>query len=193
MNSRDAILGALKQRLRHVPEAPLLELEGDWVSYPDLKEQFIAAAGELPATVVESLGSWVETVEGLELYRNSKQILSLVEGVGGNCAALNKPRAAASLDLAIARGQLGVAESGAIWVSGKGLGQRSALFLAQHLLLVLHRTELVPHLHAAYERLDVTEDAFGCFIAGPSKTADIEQALVVGAHGPRSLTIVLHD
>jgi L-lactate dehydrogenase complex protein LldG len=193
MNSRDAILGALRQSLRNVPEAPLPELQGDWVSYPALEEQFIAAAAELPARVVASSDNWVDTVERLESYRSATSVLSLVAGLGGNCAPLNKPHAAASLELTIARGRLGVAESGAIWVSGKGLGQRSALFLAQHLVLVLGRQQLVPHLHAAYEQLDVTEDAFGCFIAGPSKTADIEQALVVGAHGPRSLTIVLHD
>jgi L-lactate dehydrogenase complex protein LldG len=70
---------------------------------------------------------------------------------------------------------------------------RAGLFLTQHLLLVLPRTELVPHLHAAYQRLGsrVGQSGYGCFLCGPSKTADIEQALVVGAHGPRSLTLVL--
>jgi L-lactate dehydrogenase complex protein LldG len=65
--------------------------------------------------------------------------------------------------------------------------------LTQHLVLVLDRESLVPHLHQAYERLGaaVGRTGYGCFLCGPSKTADIEQALVVGAHGPRSLVIVL--
>jgi L-lactate dehydrogenase complex protein LldG len=55
-------------------------------------------------------------------------------------------------------------------------------------------------MHAAYERLQAAgqggrsifaEPMFGAFISGPSKTADIEQALVIGAHGPRSLTVFL--
>jgi L-lactate dehydrogenase complex protein LldG len=38
-----------------------------------------------------------------------------------------------------------------------------------------------------------SSDGFATFIAGPSKTADIEQSLVLGAHGPRSLTVFLLD
>jgi L-lactate dehydrogenase complex protein LldG len=52
-------------------------------------------------------------------------------------------------------------------------------------------------MHAAYERIETMETAvgygFATFIAGPSKTADIEQSLVLGAHGPRSMTVFLMD
>jgi len=58
-------------------------------------------------------------------------------------------------------------------------------------VIVLDRATIVPTLHAAYSRLDMTNEAFGTFVAGPSKTADIEQSLVIGAHGPKVLTIIL--
>ena len=88
-------------------------------------------------------------------------------------------------------GVFGVAESGAVWVEAGSLPERAALWLAEHVALVVPEEALVDHLHAAYARLRFPGPGFGSFVAGPSKTADIEQALVIGAQGPRSLTVVL--
>jgi L-lactate dehydrogenase complex protein LldG len=49
----------------------------------------------------------------------------------------------------------------------------------------------VPNLHQAAKEITLASGEFGVFIAGPSKTADIEQALVVGAHGACSLNVYL--
>ena len=96
-------------------------------------------------------------------------------------------------DLFVCEGTLGVAENGAVWLPASRLGgsRRAALFLATSVVVVLDRRLVVPDLHAAYATLDVAAEPFGAFVAGPSKTADIEQSLVVGAHGPKSLTVVL--
>lgn len=86
-------------------------------------------------------------------------------------------------------GAFGVAENGAIWLTEEAMPHRVAPFICQH--LVIHVKKIVPHMHAAYEELGKVNSGFGLFLSGPSKTADIEQSLVIGAHGARSLTVVI--
>ncbi|RYZ34568.1 MAG: hypothetical protein EOP49_34380, partial [Sphingobacteriales bacterium] len=52
-------------------------------------------------------------------------------------------------------------------------------------------SRLVSTMQEAYERIGYAAYSFGVFIAGPSKTADIEQSLVLGAHGPKSMTVLI--
>ena len=48
-------------------------------------------------------------------------------------------------------------------------------------------------MHEAYDLIGDKDYGFATFIAGPSKTADIEQSLVLGAHGPKTMTVFLLD
>lgn len=95
------------------------------------------------------------------------------------------------VDLAVLRGEFAVAENAAVWVPEANMLHRALPFIAQHLLLVVDTGQLVDTMHNAYRRLDRQTLSYGVFISGPSKTADIEQSLVIGAHGARSLTVVL--
>jgi L-lactate dehydrogenase complex protein LldG len=91
----------------------------------------------------------------------------------------------------LVRGELGVAENGAVWVDGSRLRHRGLLFLTESLVLVLDGRTIVPDMESAYERIDFGRLRCGYFISGPSKTADIEQCLVIGAHGAKSLVVVI--
>jgi L-lactate dehydrogenase complex protein LldG len=102
------------------------------------------------------------------------------------------PPAVADTNVFAARGLVGAAENGAIAVPLGAGAPRAALFLCQHLILVLDADAVEPDLHRALSRLAslLPSGASHAWIAGPSKTADIEQTLVLGAHGPRTLDLV---
>jgi L-lactate dehydrogenase complex protein LldG len=55
----------------------------------------------------------------------------------------------------------------------------------------VNAVDLVPTMHEAYQRIRFDNVSYGVFIAGPSKTADIEQSLVIGAHDPKALTVII--
>ena len=101
------------------------------------------------------------------------------------------PAALEGLGLAVLPGAFAVAENGAVWVPGAALRPRAVFVVAEHLALVVPAGEIVHDLHEAYRRLSFPGAEFGVFVAGPSKTADIEQALVIGAHGARSCAVFL--
>lgn len=103
------------------------------------------------------------------------------------------PHQCKDLDILMIKAELAVIENGAIWVTEPIEFPRSALFLTQHLIVVVDPSTMVNDMHAAYQKINTLTSNFGVFISGPSKTADVEQCLVIGAHGPRSLTILIEE
>ncbi len=193
MASRERILRAIRGPV--VPHADLPNLERDWLRYEDPLTQF--------RSLVESVGGRVVRLNNdselptalaqLPEFAAAKQIVSELPDVKSTVelADVNDPHQLASVDFAILPAQLGVAENGAVWVTDESLKHRVIYFLTQHLALVLPADQIVHNMHEAYSRVDVGSSSLGVFISGPSKTADIEQSLVIGAHGPRSLTVFL--
>jgi L-lactate dehydrogenase complex protein LldG len=102
---------------------------------------------------------------------------------------ISDPHDLEMLNLAIIKGDFAVAENAAIWVSEKQLPHRALPMITQYLAIVIHKSDILTNMHRAYERVKVDETGFGTFISGPSKTADIEQSLVIGAHGARGLVV----
>jgi L-lactate dehydrogenase complex protein LldG len=95
-----------------------------------------------------------------------------------------------SVELAVLQAQFGIAENGAIFISERNMMNRALPFITQHLVIILERKNILSNMHDAFNVISPADD-YGVFIAGPSKTADIEQSLVIGAHGAKSLTVIL--
>ena len=129
-----------------------------------------------------------------KLFPDAKEIISVVEKIDLNTIEIDKIISAKELDkldIAILEGQFGVAENGAVWLSDKNFSLRSIPFICSHLIIVLDKNMIVENMHEALLQIKDFSEGYGVFISGPSKTADIEQSLVIGAQGPLSLTIFL--
>lgn len=189
--SRNEILKSL--RAQHVPDAGLPDLAHAWLRFADPLAQFESqVAGVGGRTVrVRSTDEITPYLATLPEFAAAKRIVSQVPGVASNSdlADVRDAHDLETVDWAIMPGDFGVAENGAIWVTDEQVPHRAIYFIVQHLALVLPAEQLVHNMHEAYDRLTIGTSSLGVFISGPSKTADIEQSLVIGAHGPRSLTV----
>ena len=114
-----------------------------------------------------------EISEELKVYDELTQNLLLRRGIK-------------DIDLAVVKGNFAVAENGAIWMKNESNRHRSLYFIAQNIVIVIDEKDIVNNMHEAYEKINFENSGYGVFISGPSKTADIEQSLVIGAHGPKS-------
>ena len=195
MAAREEILAALR---RHAgPGAPRPVIDGVGARIPDLAARFVEGVAAVGGTAlrVPDLAAADAALRALPVHGAARRIASLVPGVGAptfDPATVEDPHGLEGLDLAVLPGELAVAENGAVWIEEARLPHHALVVIPEHLAVVVPAAGLVPDLHAAYARLALAgRPRAGLFMAGPSKTADIEQALVIGAHGARSLTVLL--
>jgi len=95
------------------------------------------------------------------------------------------------LKTVILKVQFGVAENGAIWIDDSNLPNRLIPFICEELVVCLDSKQIVSNMHEAYIKIKDVKTGFGLFLSGPSKTSDIEQHLVYGAHGAKKVTVIL--
>lgn len=193
MSSREAILKAVQEAKPNnsvaLPEVNILH-----TTYDNLDEKFAASLASVGGNAefkddYEAIKAYIK-----EHYPDASVIVSSVPELDVGTKDGNEtddPHSLQDVDLAIVKGEFGVAENGAVWIKENTLRHRSLYFIAQKLMIIVPKGELVHSMHEAYTRIAFEPtDTFGLFISGPSKTADIEQSLVIGAHGATEACVV---
>jgi L-lactate dehydrogenase complex protein LldG len=190
MSARDKILSTIAENQPELVALPTIDLN-QLICYEDNYTQF--------KTVLESIGGKVELISDIAVLQQQfvdekatgQLVINTLSEIGSvDEMAFKLPVAELEkLEKVYIKGTLGVAENGSVWIYESQMINRLLPFICQHLILVIEKKDIVATLHHAYQRIDVAKEGFGLFIAGPSKTADIEQSLVIGAHGARTATI----
>lgn len=185
MTSRDRILSRIKSNQPGHIAGELVNVvpKSDLEPLAKFKQTLVSIGG----SVIE-VNNETELVDKIqELFADNKTIV----GPSALNLSTKKPHDFQNVDLAILRAEFCVAENGAIWITDRSMIDRALPFICSHLALIVPKGSILPTMHEAYERIGSTTYELGTFIAGPSKTADIEQSLVLGAHGAKSLICFL--
>jgi len=201
---REKILAQLKSAQSNI-EYPLLSDftdEGDFV-FPepdDLLQTFCDELEEIKGKVIIA-GSEKEAKEKLNKLLSQKNINSLyctdeylLKNLSSNIPIESRPEKFENMEAAITRCELLIARSGTVVVSSAFSGRRLNVFPPVHIIWA-QKKQLVTFISDAVNRL---KDKYGndfpsqvTFVTGQSRTADIEKTLVMGAHGPRELIVVI--
>ena len=190
-NYKEELLQKLRNNTREQYDMPADDIQG--ITYDDTVAQFIEMSQAVGANVVEAAtGDSIDDIIR-KAYPDAKVVASNFPEV--KIATLNPDTVADAqalngTDVGVVSGQIGVAENGCVWIP-QSMKQKAVCFICEYLVIVLPKSGIVNNMHEAYARIEMPATGLGTFISGPSKTADIEQALVMGAQAARGVTVVI--
>ncbi len=192
MTTREKILEAVLQNqpeLKSLPDISMFKGEST-----NLVQRYIDIFKTISGSpyLVESYDDIKDVIN--ENFDVTQRMVTTLTQLGDSIELISDsvdPSTYEDVELAIIHAHFAVAENGAVWLTDDIMGQQIIPYICQHLAVVVSAESIVPTLHEAYEIIGKGEYGFGGFIGGPSKTADIEQALVLGAHGPLTMTVFI--
>jgi Uncharacterized conserved protein len=191
MSSREKILYEIAKNKPTASSLPEIIVDKQYNS-SSLVNQFLSTLNAIDAIAisVENIQTIKDDIKnGIE---EGNYIVNTIEALGNinqEVDIITDNAFLESVHIAYISGTIGVAENGAIWLEENKMVNRLLPFICQNLVIVLDANKIVADMHEAYDKIKIDKNGYGVFIAGPSKTADIEQSLVVGAHGPISLKV----
>ena len=191
MSYKEELLDKLRHGAREQYDMPSADISG--ITYADTVGQFIEMSKTVGSQVVVAKPG--DTLDDLvrEAYPDATVIASDMPEL--SIATLNPDTVAEAqelngTDVGVVRGQIGVAENGCVWIP-QPMKEKAVCFICEYLVIVVPKSGIVDNMHDAYARIEMPSTGLGVFISGPSKTADIEQALVMGAQAARGVTVII--
>lgn len=191
---KEDFLNKLRKNTHVQYDMPDMKIEG--IQYENTLQQFIEMTKSVGGHVIEAqegedLNDLVKKAyPDAKVFATNLPEITIAEKNPDTVAEANDLN---GTDVGIVRGQVGVAENGCVWIP-QTMKEKAVLFISEYLVIFLEKKNVVNNMHEAYARIEMDPKYnFGTFISGPSKTADIEQALVMGAQAAKGVTVVIYD
>ncbi|NPA73710.1 MAG: hypothetical protein GXO12_03255 [Epsilonproteobacteria bacterium] len=187
MNSKEAILKKIKNGF--LEKVELKEIDFELSRFEEkieaFKDALKAAGGEAKEIKKEDIPKELE-----EYKKDSFLDFSFCKEKNEKNITIKNPKELKDIKTVIVEGRFGVCENGAIWCDSEDVDIKTVYFICENLIILLDKNRLLNNMNEAFKELDF--ESFGVFISGPSKTADIEQSLVIGAHGALKCIVFLY-
>lgn len=197
MSAKENILNRLRQNTRETYDQPDLNTLKPTTFNDPVAEFCKKTTTTAGARLIELPADGDLNAAVRQAYPDAKVVASNLAGIDAqlNPDTVDDVRQLMGVDVGVVEGCIGVAENACIWIPQQ-MKEKAVCFASQQLVIVLRREAIVSNMHEAYARIGASKDyfhqyKFGTFISGPSKTADIESALVYGAQAARGVTVVL--
>jgi L-lactate dehydrogenase complex protein LldG len=211
--ARDRILGRIRQAQKHAPEATSTEraaIEGYLSAHPrgpqqhlvqDLVGQFIEQAERMSSSV-ERLSSSAEVAQAVRRYLDQHKVEPVVvvseelEQLDWHHAGISSAcRVIEDADLtAVTATFAAIADTGTLCFLSSRATPASNNLLPENHIVVLRESQLLPAMEDVFDRIRNERGELPRavnFVSGPSRTGDIEQTIVLGAHGPYRVHVLL--
>ena len=198
MSTKEEILSRYRRNMKVTGQYDMPDfgtLKG--VEYDNPLAQFVAMSENVGSHVVDlSAADDINSVIK-SLYPEAKVFASSLPEItiaDRNPDTVDRAQDLNGTDVGIVRGEIGVAENGCVWIP-QTMKEKAVCFISEYLVILLSRKSIVSNMHQAYERIQFYRHmmATARSFSGPSKTADIAQALVMGAQAARGVTVILTD
>lgn len=193
MSSRDNILNRISagqpEFVRH-PAVNYHEYPGNKTENFENKLRFFDGEYRRFKTRADAV-DWLKT----NIKLDNHVVYSSLKDYEGNLSLqeLDDPHKAISIDSCISEGELGIGETGSVYVTNDSLGLAASALFSTNLYLLLDADKIVDGVQSAYKQLDLRAHQYGAFYSGPSATADIEAVHITGAQSEISLTVLLYN
>jgi len=202
-NARQEILAKLKKTKNPIPNKPdFTEPVFHEVKEPleiAFKESLEQVNGEVhifhsEQQLFENLGRFLKEYSKEDMKCREPEILKLLQKYG--IRANESEQLGDKLEVGITGCEFLIAHTGSAMVSSAQKGGRQLFVYPEIHVVVAKKNQLVAYLEDAYLQIIAK---YGknlpsqiTLITGPSRTADIEKTLTLGAHGPKELHVFLH-